>query len=111
MTLDDKPEKSKVKEGLNTGVTKIGGEERTIKNAKRKTKEGKEKQELNEKDRMKNEKIMKAALKKKEDDEESWESVEEDAPVIKLEELLENLKIDDSKPESGDEHPDDSDDM
>lgn len=43
---------------------------------------------------------MKANLKSKEireEDEESdnWESVEDDAPVVKLEELLGNMKIDD----------------
>jgi len=44
---------------------------------------------------------MKANLKSKEireEDEESdnWESVEDDAPVVKLEELLGNMKIEDS---------------
>jgi hypothetical protein len=44
---------------------------------------------------------MKANLKNKEakgldDSEEDWESVEEDAPVVKLEELLGNMKIEDS---------------
>ena len=45
---------------------------------------------------------MKANLKSKEireEDEESdnWESVEDDAPVVKLEELLGNMKIEDSE--------------
>jgi hypothetical protein len=44
---------------------------------------------------------LKANLKSKEireEDEESdnWESVEDDAPVVKLEELLGNMKIEDS---------------
>jgi hypothetical protein len=45
-----------------------------------------------------NDKIIKANLKKKEEceNEDDWESVEEDAPIIKLEELLDNLKLGDS---------------
>jgi hypothetical protein len=44
---------------------------------------------------------MKANLKSKDvneeaEDSDNWESVEEDAPVVKLEELLGNMKIEDS---------------
>ena len=43
--------------------------------------------------------------KNKDEDGESWESVEEDAPAIKLGELLENMKINDDD-ESGDDDGD-----
>ena len=55
-----------------------------------------------EKERIKSEAVFKASLKMREDidDEDSWESVEEDAPVIKLEELLGNLNIGDDDDEN-----------
>ena len=47
--------------------------------------------------------MFKATLKKQEEDSD-WESVEEDFPHVKLEELLANLKLDDGpKVESEDE--------
>ena len=48
--------------------------------------------------------MFKATLKKVEGDgsDDEWEDVEEDFPHVKLEELLDNLKLD-----SGDEHASD----
>lgn len=39
--------------------------------------------------------LFKATLKKNDDSADEWEDVEEDFPHVKLEELLDNLKIDD----------------
>ena len=44
--------------------------------------------------------LLAASLRKKnvflnEDDDSDWESAEEDAPAVRLEELLDNMKIDD----------------
>lgn len=52
--------------------------------------------------------INKANMKSKDemdgkDEDSDWESVEEDAPAIKLEELLDNLKIDDNNDEDEEE--------
>lgn len=75
--------------------------QRVLKKGVRKTNEGKEKENESKAKIEKNKLIMKANLKSKEaieDDgsDEDWESVEEDAPVVKLEELLGNMKIEDS---------------
>ena len=46
---------------------------------------------------MRSELIMKANMKSNamnQEDDSDWESVEEDAPVVRLEELLNNMKID-----------------
>ena len=43
------------------------------------------------------------------DDDSDWESVEEDAPVVKLEELLANMQIQDDKEDDGDEDWEDDD--
>lgn len=94
MNLEDT---SKVKKDLDNGKSNVGGEERTVKSAVRKTAIGKAKAYQMEKERIKSEAVYKASLRMREeqDDEDSWESVEEDAPAIKLEELLGNLKIHD----------------
>ena len=63
--------------------------------ATRKTAEGKQAQSLQEKARKKDQAMFKATLKKKdEDDDSDWESVEEDYPHVRLEELLDNLTLD-----------------
>lgn len=71
----------------------------------RKTKEGKERQAQSEEARRKEEAIIKATLKDKNDkdggDSEGWESVEEDFPHIKLDDLkdlqdqLQGMQIED----------------
>lgn len=73
-------------------------EGRVIKKAVRKTAEGKESAVKAERQRQKNKLLLKANLKDKKtekegDDDSDWESVEEDAPVVKLEELLANMNI------------------
>jgi len=98
MTLDE-GEKSKFGQDLDKGVTKVGGQERVVKKAVRKTNEAKQMAAQADVDRLKNDRILKANLKNNDenaDDVDSdWESVEEDAPVIQLQELLGNMKIED----------------
>ena len=87
--MDDK---SKLDKDLADGKTKVAGEERNIKKANRKTDKGKSLGKTAEAERRKNDEILKANQKKKtEDDESDWESVEEDAPVIQLTDLLGNM--------------------
>ena len=62
--------------------------------AARKTGQGKQNEKDAETNRKKNELLFKATLKKQDEDSD-WESVEEDFPHVKLEELLANLKLDD----------------
>ena len=76
-----------------------------IKKAVRKTAIGKAQQYQAEKNR----KLLEANLRKKEDnsDGSDWESCEEDAPVVKLEELLGNMNIGDgNEPEEEEKHSD-----
>ncbi len=73
----------------------MGNEKRKIVAADRKTKEGKEALKEAEAKRIQERKLFKATLKKAEDSADEWEDVEEDFPHVKLEELLDNLKIDD----------------
>ena len=56
--------------------------------------EGKEQQAGAETQRLKEKALFKATLKK-EDSGSDWDDVEEDFPHVRLEELLDNLKIDD----------------
>lgn len=100
MKLEDDPS-TKLIGDFAKGTPKIEGEERQIKLAKRTTSEGQKAAIEAEKQRKKNDQIFKASLKKKDQDDDSdWESVEEDAPVIQLADLLDNLQI---EGESGDE--------
>jgi hypothetical protein len=100
MNLDDTKESS-LKTVLDKGIKLTAGEERPVKKAVRKTAIGKAIQHQSEKQRQKSEMISKANMKSNnemklnKDDESDWESAEEDAPTIKLEDLLNNLKIDD----------------
>ncbi len=85
-------DKSKTQADLDKGVTKVGSEERRVAKGNRKTQEGKQKQAETEEQRKKNEAIVKATLKQKgekgtEEDDEGWDSVEEDFPHIKLDDL------------------------
>ena len=65
-----------------------------IKKAVRKTEEGKKMQEISEAQRIKEAKLLKANLKQKEEiDSDDWESCEEDAPVVQLQELLANMHV------------------
>ena len=41
--------------------------------------------------------LLKASLAKEDENDEDWESAEEDAPAVRLEELLGNMKIDDDE--------------
>ena len=100
----EQDDKSKTQADLDKGVTKVGSEERRVAKGSRKTQEGKQKQAETEEQRKKNEAIVKATLKQKgekgtEEDDEGWDSVEEDFPHIKLDDLkdlasqLEGMKI------------------
>ena len=68
--------------------------DRRIVTADRKTKQDKEQQAGAEAQQLKDQALFKATLKKK-DSGSDWEDVEEDLPHMRLEELLDNLKIDD----------------
>ena len=95
---DDEKKPSKLKQDLDKGSTTVAGEFRQVKKATRKTAVGKAAQFQSEKQRQKDEAILKANMKKKEDQQDGdsdWESVEEDAPVIQLQDLLDNMKIND----------------
>ncbi len=88
----EQDDKSKTQADLDKGVTKVGSEERRVAKGSRKTQEGKQKQAETEEQRKKNEAIVKATLKQKgekgtEEDDEGWDSVEEDFPHIKLDDL------------------------
>ena len=96
---------SQLKKDLASGSTNVRGEQRNVKAAKRKTDTGKNSATVADKDRAKGDAILKANMKTaddKDDDDSDWESAEEDAPAIRLEELLSNMKLDDGteKPES-----------
>ena len=97
MKVDAESEFSKA---MKTGSTKVQGEERVIKTAARKTAAGKKNQEITEADRIQGDMLLAASLRKRnvfqdDDDDSDWESAEEDAPAVRLEELLDNMKIDD----------------
>ena len=77
---------------------------RDVKTVARKTQKGKELKEVADKERRKNQAIVKASIAKKEQDGDSdWESVEEDAPAVQLTELLDNMKIEDDSGDEGSE--------
>ena len=101
----DEVEPSQLSKDLNKGTAKVAGQEREIKSAVRKTAIGKAKAYQMEKERQKSEALYKASLNMREevDDDSDWESVEEDAPAIKLEELLGNLQIKDDEEENPEE--------
>ena len=105
MSLNE-AEKSQAKKDFEKGATNVAGDHRKVKSAVRKTAIGKAIAHQTEKERMKSDLIKKANLKTKDDkkdDDESWESAEEDAPVIRLEELLDNMKIEGEDEIEGDE--------
>jgi len=88
----EKTEKSAFGKAMKDGVTKIQGEERVVKQGVRKTEAGKNKRDAKDKTRIKGDQLLKASLRKKpEEDDESYESAEEDAPAVMLEELLDNM--------------------
>lgn len=91
------PVKSPLAEAQDSGKAVVAGKERKVVAAGRKSKEGKEAKAAAESKRLKDQALFKATLKKDDagsgDDE--WEDIEEDFPHVKLEELLDNLKLDD----------------
>ena len=94
MTLNENAKKSPIGEALEKGVAKVGGQDRKVVKASRKTEQGKATEKQAEAMRKKDEMLFKATLKKQDDDSD-WEDVEEDFPHVKLEELLSNLRLDD----------------
>ena len=94
MTISEDAKKSPIGTALDKGSAKVAGQERKLVKAARKTAQGKQNEKDAEATRKKNEMLFKATLKKQEEDSD-WESVEEDFPHVKLEELLANLKLDD----------------
>jgi len=83
-----------VKKDLVRGSAVVGKEERPVKQVARKTEAGKEKQAETEKSRLKYEAMLKANLKEDEEDD-----IEANYPHVKLEELLDDLKIEDDEEE------------
>lgn len=104
LTLNENvPKLAPIETAQEKGSIKVGTETRKVVTGSRKTKEGAlSKQQEAAKER-KEKALFLATLKKKrecnaDDDDasgEEWEDVEEDFPHVKLEELMENLKIDD----------------
>lgn len=94
MTIDE-TKKSPIGEALHKGSAVVKGQDRKLVKAARKTAHGKQLDVEAEKRRKKDDMLFKATLKKQDSDSD-WESVEEDFPHVKLEELLANLKIDDT---------------
>jgi hypothetical protein len=87
----DESKKSKIQSELDNGVSKVGIEERRLAKGARKTDEGRLKHAESEEKRKKEEALIKATLKDKSevpaDEDEGWDSVEEDYPHIKIDEL------------------------
>ena len=117
----EQDDKSKTQADLDKGVTKVGSEERRVAKGSRKTQEGKQKQAETEESRKKNEAIVKATLKQKgekgtEEDDEGWDSVEEDFPHIKLDDLkdlasqLEGMKIEGADEDDDEDFEDEDED-
>ena len=117
----EQDDKSKTQADLDKGVTKVGSEERRVAKGSRKTQEGKQKQAETEEQRKKNEAIVKATLKQKgekgtEEDDEGWDSVEEDFPHIKLDDLkdlasqLEGMKIEGADEDDDEDFEDEDED-
>ena len=79
------------------GMIKVGSNERKVVATKRKTKEGRDKQKEAQALKKKNELLFKANLKDKAEGSEGdeWESVEEDFPGVKIEDLLADMTIQD----------------
>ena len=81
------------------GTVEMGGQQRKVVTGDRKTDKGKQSAKEAEEKRKKEKALFKATLKKQakdENDDDEWESDnEEDFPHVKLEELLDNLKLDD----------------
>ena len=101
MSLEDKP-KSPLEVAQEKGHIEIGGTKRKVVTGARKTKERQLEREKEIEKQRKNMAIFKATLRKAADkadgqDSDEWEDVEEDFPMVKLEELMENLKIDDGE--------------
>ena len=91
MNLEE-AKKSQIQSAIDAGKGKVGKDERKIVQGTRKTDEGRLKHAESEEARKKEEAIIKATLKDKnekgaEDDEDGWDSVEEDFPHIKLDDL------------------------
>jgi len=106
MAIDEESadiKKSPIGEALAAGKANVGGAERKIVKAGRKTAGGKAAAEENERQRQKDVALFKATLKSKneivkadgDDSDSDWESAEEDFPNVRLEELMDNLKLDD----------------
>lgn len=104
LTLDDKTPtaKSPLQDAQEKGSVQVGTEQRKVVTADRKTKQGQVNAKLAEEKRRKNKELFRATLKKQtegaaddSDEGDEWEDIEEDFPHVKLEELMENLKIND----------------
>jgi hypothetical protein len=110
----EESKKSQVQSALDSGKGKVGKDERKVVKASRKTEEGRGKHAESEEARKREEALIKATLKEKgekgDEDDDGWDSVEEDFPHIKLDDLknlneqLAGMKI------QGDDDDDEGDD-
>ena len=108
----EESKKSQIQTAIDSGKSKVSGEQRKIVKGNRKTDEGRQKHAESEESRRKEEALIKATLKEKnekgEDDDEGWDSVEEDFPHVKLDELKDlNDQLADMKIQGEDEDGDD----
>lgn len=98
MSLEKQAKKSPIGEALEKGQFTVGSEMRKIVSAKRQTAAGQQSKMDKEEKRQKSQALFKATLRNKgnnsDDDWESVDSIEEDFPVMELEELLDGLKLD-----------------
>lgn len=106
-------EQSNFGKAMKEGMAKIQGEERPVKQAARKTEAGKNKRDAKDKTRTYGDRLLEASTKQKTVDEDGsdLEPAEEDAPAVRIEELLDNLQIhddnEDGEGNSGDDWEDD----
>jgi hypothetical protein len=92
MNIEEEAKKSNVQAAIDSGKKQVGGDERKIVKGARKTEGGRLKHAESEESRKREEALIKATLKEKHEkgegvDEDGWDSVEEDFPHIKMDEL------------------------
>ena len=115
MNLEE-AKKSQIQAAIDNGKSKVGNDERKVVKANRKTANSRLKQSESEEARKREEALIKATLKDKDekgaDDDEGWDSVEEDFPHIKLDDLKTlSEQLADMKIQGDDEEQDDDEDF
>jgi hypothetical protein len=117
MNLEEQ-KKSQIQSAIDSGKGKVGKDERKIVKGARKTEEGRLKHAESEESRKREEALIKATMREKgekgeDEDDDGWDSVEEDFPHIKLDDLktlseqLAGMKIKGDDDEEGEDKDDD----